>query len=150
MKYKPTDILPLKGYGELLFGESIDLTIQKTGEADQMDQIDGAEPGSMVLSYNHPEMVLFFEGYGTSVLAYIETRDPEALLFGKQVFLLNKSAIIDLMAANGFEEYDVDHDEGNELITYDLAMIDFSFYKDRLLAVSWGVLLDEQGAILHI
>jgi len=83
-------------------------------------------------------------------LAYIETRDPEALLFGKQVFLLNKSAIIDLMAANGFEEYDVDHDEGNELITYDLAMIDFSFDKDRLLAISWGVLLDEQGAILHI
>ncbi|HOI32712.1 MAG: hypothetical protein PHG67_11275 [Bacteroidales bacterium] len=150
MKYKPTDILPLKGYGELLFGESIDLIIQKTGEADQMDQIEGAEAGSMVLSYNQPEMALFFEGYGTSILAYIETRDKEALLFGKQIFLLNKSAIINLMAVGGYDEYVIDYEDGNQVLTYDIAMIDFYFDKDQLLAVSWGVLLDERGEVLNI
>ncbi len=146
----PKDILPLKGYSELLFGENIDQIVQKIGEADQLDQIEGAEPGSMVLHYSDPEMALFFEGYGASILAYIETSDAEALLFGKKVFKLQKDEIITLMASNGYDEFDSSNEDGGELLSYDLAMIDFYFVKNELDAVSWGVILDDSGAILHI
>jgi len=147
---KPKEILPLKGYSELLFGENVDQIVQKLGEADQLDQIEGAEPGSMVLHYDNPEMALFFEGYGSSILAYIETCDKEALLFGKQLFKLQKADLIALIAVNGYDDFDRSKEDGGELLSYDLAMIDFYFIKDELNAVSWGVILDESGAILHI
>ena len=150
MMPKPKDILPLKGYSQLLFGEDIDQIVQKIGEADQIDQIEGAEPGSMVLHYNNPEMALFFEGYGSSILAFIETTDNEATLFGKQVFKLRKDEIIALMAANGYDEVDSSKENGGELLSFDLAMIDFYFIKNELNAVSWGVILNDNGAILHL
>lgn len=150
MKSTPVTIIPLKGYGDLLFGESIEIIIQKLGEADQLDQIEGAEPGSLVLHYNQPEMSLFFEGYDSSILAFIETRDKHAQLFGQEVFQLNKAEILELMAANGHSEYEKSMEEGDELISFDFLMIDFYFDNDHLIAISWGVLLDEQGRVFHL
>jgi len=150
MKSTPTTILPLKGYSDLLFGERIEVIIQKLGEADQLDQIEGAEPGSLVLHYNQPEMSLFFEGYDSSILAFIETRDKQTQLFDQEIFKLNKDEIIELMAANGHSEYEKTIEEGDELISFDFLMIDFYFDKDQLIAVSWGVLLDEQGSVFHL
>jgi hypothetical protein len=93
---------------------------------------------------------LFFEGYGSSILAFIETTDNEATLFGKQVFKLRKDEIIALMAANGYDEVDSSKENGGELLSFDLAMIDFYFIKNELNAVSWGVILNDNGAILHL
>ena len=54
------------------------------------------------------------------------------------------------MAVGGYDEYVIDYEDGNQVLTYDIAMIDFYFDKDQLLAVSWGVLLDERGEVLNI
>lgn len=140
-------ILPLKGLGNLSFGQTIKQITQQLGEADEMEQLEDPDFETLVLNYHPDKLSLFFGGLGMSHLASIETQNKAAKLYGVEVFKLSKKEVVTLMAKNGFTEMESDKEEGEERLTFEEAMLDCYFEKEKLIAVSWGVLLDDEGKV---
>ena len=151
MKALTLEIKPKEGLGELKFGESSEKLISMLGEAEEMEDIeDEDEFNTVILNYWDKGISAFFEGKENSVLSCFEVDNPETILFGQKVFELSENEIIKLMKENGYSDIDTDVEEnGEKRLSFEDGMIDFFFDDDSLLAVNWGVLVNDQGEIEH-
>ena len=148
---KDFTIAPLKGYGEIPFGMTLDETVKLLEMPDFYEELsDMEETGNRSIYYEYDGLAtnIYFEGVTKSVVACFETENHEATLFGKKVFELKKDDIIKLMKDEGFKEMEEADEDGEMRISFEDAMADFFFDGDTLTAVSWGVLVDEQGDII--
>ena len=148
---KDFTIEPLKGYGEIPFGMTLDETVKKLGMPDFYEELsDMEETGNRSIFYEYEELEtnIYFEGVTKSVVACFETENEEATLYGENVFNLNKEAIIVLMKEHGFKELEEENEDEELRVSFEDGLIDFFFEDDMLTAVSWGVLVDEQGDII--
>ena len=148
---KDFTIEPLKGYGEIPFGMTLDEATKILGMPDFYEELsDMEETGNRSIYYEYEELEsnIYFEGVTKSVVACFETENMEATLYGKPVFDLTKEEIIDLMKQHGFKELEEEKEDDEQRVSFEDAMIDFFFDEDGLAAVSWGVLVDEQGDII--
>ena len=148
---KDFTIQPLKGYGEIPFGMTLDETVKKLGMPDFYEELsDMEETGNRSIFYEYQEIQtnIYFEGITKSVVACFETENKAATLYGKKVFELEKGEVINLMKANGFKELEEENEDDEMRVSFEDALIDFFFEDETLTAVSWGVLVDEQGDII--
>jgi hypothetical protein len=148
---KDFTIMPLKGYGEIPFGMTLDEAVKKLGMPDFYEELsDMEETGNRSIYYEYEELEtnIYFEGVTKSVVACFETENMEATLYGEPVFDLTKEEIINLMKKQGFKELEEETEDEELRVSFEDAMIDFFFDEDELSAVSWGVLVDEQGDII--
>ena len=148
---KDFTIEPLKGYGEIPFGMTLDETVKLLNMPDFYEELgDMEETGNRSIFYEYEEIRtnIYFEGITKSVVACFETENEEATLYGEKVFKLNKKTIINLMKENGFKELEEEIEDEELRVSFEDAMIDFFFEDDTLKAVSWGVLVDDQGNII--
>ena len=148
---KDFTIEPLKGYGEIPFGMTLDEATKILGMPDFYEELsDMEETGNRSIYYEYEELEtnIYFEGVTKSVVACFETENMEATLYGEPVFDLTKVEIIDLMKEHGFKELEEEKEDDEQRVSFEDAMIDFFFDEDGLAAVSWGVLVDEQGDII--
>jgi len=148
---KDFTIMPLKGYGEIPFGMTLDETVKLLNMPNFYEELgDMEETGNRSIYYEYDDIQtnIYFEGVTKSVVACFETENEEATLYGEKVFELDKEEIIDLMKANGFKELEEETEDGELRVSFEDGMIDFFFEDDMLMAVSWGVLVDEQGDII--
>ena len=149
---KDFTIQPLKGYGEIPFGMTLDETVKLINMPDFYEELgDMEETGNRSIYYEYDSLQtnIYFEGVTKSVAACFETENEEATLFGKKVFSLKKDEIAKLMKANGFKEMEEEIEDGELRVSFEDAMMDFFFDGDILTAISWGVLVDEQGDIIN-
>jgi hypothetical protein len=148
---KDFTIQPLKGYGEIPFGMTLDEAVKLLNMPDFYEELnDMEETGNRSIYYEYDELEtnIYFEGVTKSVVACFETENMEATLYGEPVFDLTKEEIIDLMKKQGFKELEEETEDEELRVSFEDAMIDFFFDEDELTAVSWGVLVDEQGDII--
>lgn len=148
---KDFNIKPLKGYGEIPFGMTLDETVQILNMPNFYEELnDMEETGNRSIYYEYEELEtnIYFEGITKSVVACFETENEEATLYGEKVFQLTKEEIIDLMKQNGFKEMEEEVEDDELRVSFEEAMTDFFFDEDGLSAVSWGVLVDDQGNII--
>ena len=148
---KDFTIMPLKGYGEIPFGMSLDETVKLLGMPEFYEELsDMEETGNRSIYYEYENLQtnIYFEGITKSVVACFETENQEATLYEKPVFDLTKEEIIDLMKEQGFKELEEENEDGELRVSFEDALIDFFFEDDVMTAVSWGVLVDEQGDII--
>jgi hypothetical protein len=148
---KDFTIEPLKGYGKIPFGMTLDEATKILGMPDFYEELsDMEETGNRSIYYEYEELEtnIYFEGVTKSVVACFETENMEATLYGEPVFNLTKVEIIDLMKEHGFKELEEEKEDDEQRVSFEDAMIDFFFDEDGLAAVSWGVLVDEQGDII--
>ena len=148
---KDFTIEPMKGYGEIPFGMTLDEATKILGMPDFYEELsDMEETGNRSIYYEYEELEtnIYFEGVTKSVVACFETENMEATLYGEPVFDLTKEEIIDLMKEHGFKELEEEKEDDEQRVSFEDAMIDFFFDEDGLAAVSWGVLVDEQGDII--
>ena len=148
---KDFTIEPLKGYGEIPFGMTLDEATKILGMPDFYEELsDMEETGNRSIYYEYEELEtnIYFEGVTKSVVACFETENMEATLYGEPIFDLTKEEIIDLMKKHGFKELEEEKEDDEQRVSFEDAMIDFFFDEDGLAAVSWGVLVDEQGDII--
>ena len=148
---KDFTIVPLKGYGEIPFGMTLDETVKLLGMPEFYEELsDMEETGNRSIYYEYDELQtnIYFEGITKSVAACFETENKAATLCGKKVFELKKDEVIELMKANGFNDLEEETEDGELRVSFEDAMIDFFFEDDKMTAVSWGVLVDEQGDII--
>ena len=148
MKKVLSIIDPLKGYGSLKFGQTIQEVVALLGDAEEIDEIDEDDMmNTVILHYWELGISVFFEGIEKSVVSCIETDNMDAELFGVKVFDIGKDETIDLMKANGFTDYELELEEGENRLSFEEGLIDFFYADDELIAVSWGVLINENGEI---
>ena len=148
---KDFTIVPLKGYGEIPFGMTLDEAVKELGMPEFYEELsDVEETGNRSIYYEYDalETNIYFEGVTKSVVACFETENREATLYGKPVFDLTKKEIIDLMKEHGFKELEEENEDDELRVSFEDALIDFFFEDEMLTAVSWGVLVDEQGEII--
>jgi len=148
---KDFTIMPLKGYGEIPFGMTLDETVKLLNMPNFYEELgDMEETGNRSIYYEYDDIQtnIYFEGVTKSVVACFETENEEATLYGEKVFELDKEEIIDLMKTNGFKELEEETEDGELRVSFEDGMIDFFFEDDMLMAVSWGILVDEQGDII--
>ena len=148
---KDFTIMPLKGYGEIPFGMTLDETVKLLNKPNYFEELgDMEETGNRSIYYEYESLHtnIYFEGVTKSVVACFETENEDATLFGKKVFELKKADIVKLMKDNGFKEQEEENEDEELRVSFEDGMIDFFFAEDVLMAVSWGVLVDEQGNII--
>ena len=148
---KDFTIVPLKGFGEIPFGMTLDEAVKELGMPEFYEELsDMEETGNRSIYYEYDalETNIYFEGVTKSVVACFETENREATLYGKPVFDLTKKEIIDLMKEHGFKELEEENEDDELRVSFEDALIDFFFEDEMLTAVSWGVLVDEQGEII--
>ena len=138
-------IQPLKGYGEIPFGMTLDETVKVLGMPEFYEELsDMEETGNRSIYYEYDAIKtnIYFEGVTKSVVACFETENEAATLYGKKVFDLKKADVIKLMKDNGFKELEEEPEDGELRVSFEDAMIDFFFADDKMTAVSWGVIVD--------
>ena len=148
---KDFTIMPLKGYGEIPFGMTLDDAVKKLGMPDFYEELsDLEETGNRSIYYEYDELEtnIYFEGVTKSVVACFETENMEATLYGEPVFDLTKEEIIDLMKKQGFKELEEETEDDELRVSFEDALVDFFFDEEGLTAISWGVLVDDQGDII--
>ena len=148
---KDFTIMPLKGYGEIPFGMTLDETVKILNMPDFYEELsDMEETGNRSIFYEYDELEtnIDFEGVTKSVVACFETENMEATLYGEPVFDLSKEEVVDLMKAHGFKELEEETEDEELRVSFDDAMVNFFFEDDKMIGVSWGVLVDEQGDII--
>jgi hypothetical protein len=143
------DIVPKVGLGEIHFGDISENVIRHLGQPEDLENIEDVDNfNTVVLYYWEFGITVFFEGKGKSVVSCIEVENPQATMFGKTIFEMTEQDIIALMKEKGYELAEVEHEtSGERRVSYDDAMIDFFFEDGDLIAVNWGVLVNEQGEI---
>lgn len=144
-------IEPLKGFGEIPFGMSLDVALQLLGSPDYYEQLNDlteTDNCSIYYEFGDIETNIYFEGVTKSVVACFETENEESVLYDVKVFELNRKQVKDLMQSHGFKELEEEDEDGEHRITFEDGLIDFFFDGETLMAVSWGVLVNEQGEIL--
>jgi len=148
---KDFTIQPLKGYGEIPFGMTLDEAVKVMGMPEFYEElVDMEETGNRSIYYEYDAIKtnIYFEGVTKSVVACFETENKAAMLYGTKVFDLKKADAIKLMKDKGYKELEEEIEDGELRVSFGDAMIDFFFVDDIMTAVSWGVLVDEQGDII--
>ena len=144
-------IQPLKGYGEIPFGMTLDEAVKMLGMPnfyEELNDMEETENRSIYYEYDDLQTNIYFEGITKSVVACFETENENATLYGKKVFDLDQKAVIEMMKAKGFNELEQETEDGELRISFEDALIDFFFDEEGMTAVSWGVLVDDQGNII--
>ena len=144
-------IEPMKGFGDIPFGMSLDDAVKILGNPVFYEEVsDLEETGNRSIYYEYDDIAtnIYFEGVTKSVAACFETENEDAVLYDTKVFKLNRAEVIELMRENGFKELEEEDEDGEHRVSFEDAMIDFFFDGDKMTAVSWGVLVDEQGNII--
>lgn len=144
-------IEPLKGYGEIPFGMTLDEAVKMLGMPnfyEELNDMEETENRSIYYEYDDLQTNIYFEGITKSVVACFETENENATLYGKKVFDLDQKAVIEMMKAKGFNELEQEAEDGELRISFEDALIDFFFDEEGMTAVSWGVLVDDQGNII--
>lgn len=148
---KDFTIKPLKGYGEIPFGMTLDDAVKLLNMPDFYEELsDMEETGNRSIFYEYDSLQtnIYFEGITKSVVACFETENEAASLYGQKVFGLKKDEVVRLMKANGFNDLTEEDEDGELRVSFEDAMVDFFFEGDGMTAVSWGVLVDDQGNII--
>lgn len=149
MKALMFDIIPKKGIGEINFGDTSEKVITLLGQPEDVENIEDVDGfNTVVLFYYERGITIFFEGREKSVVACIETENPDSVMYGKTIFNMTEEDIIALMANKGFEVAEIEMETtGERRVSYDDAMIDFFFLDGDLVFINWGVLINEKGEI---
>jgi hypothetical protein len=143
------EIVPKKGLGEIHFGETTKKVIKILGEPEDIENIEDVDGfNTVILYYWEQGLTVFFEGREKSVVACIETENADTVMFGKEIFKMTEEDIIALMNTRGYNLEEVEMETtGERRVSFDDAMMDFFFEGGHLVAVNWGVLVNEKGEI---
>ncbi len=142
------EIKPKVGLGDLKFGEIPENVTKLFGAPEQAEEISTDDYlKTTILSYNNG-VTVFLEGLVEPVVSNFDIDNRNAVLFGKEIFGMDEKAIIELMKENQFKEFEKEDEEWGEMrISFDDGLIDFYFEDNKLAAVSWGVLINDDGSI---
>ena len=140
----------MEGIGALRFGASPDEVLRCFGPCDESEELDTAgEHKSMVWHYWDRGFSVFFDVASGNRFSCVEIDDDSAQIWGKRIFEMKEAEIKTLFQSKGFRDLDEeDQDWGEKRVSFDDALIDFYFEKDRLISINYGVHLADTKDVI--
>lgn len=139
------EIKPLIGFGDLKFGAEQSVVENYFGEPQEIEDLPGEadESDAEVWNYWDDGHTVFFDNDLKNKCTCFETDNDEATLFGKTVFDMGEKEVVELMKYKGYKDLDIEDEEwGERRVSFSDAVVDFYFEDNKLVSVSWGVLID--------
>lgn len=144
------EIKPKQGLGELRFGEIPENVAKLIGEPGNVEEITTDDDLKTTILTFENGITIFLEGLVEPVVSNFDIDNHDSTLFGEKVFEMNEKAIIELMASNGYTIIEKEEEEwGETRLTFEDALLDFYFEDGNVVAISWGVMINDDGSILE-
>ncbi|RAU84254.1 hypothetical protein [Pontibacter arcticus] len=139
------DIKLGRGLGKIQFGLTRDEVEKLIGEPEEVEESDeDDEFEHQAWNYWEEGYSLYFDKEDDYRLSCIETANREVQLWGERIFEMSQAQVKQLFADNditGMEEEEME--EGETRISYEKHMIDLYFDEDQLIAVNFGVFIND-------
>lgn len=133
------------GMGNIQFGYSMDQVKDIMGEPEEIEESDEEDEFEHTAwNYWEKGYSFFFDREDGYRLSCIQTENPEVILFGKKIFDLSAKEIKALLAEHGITDPETEKLEtGETRLSYEREMIDLYLENDHLLAVNFGVFIND-------
>ncbi len=144
------DIRLGKGLGKIKFGltmEEVEKLIGEPEEIEESDEDDEFEHEAW--NYWEDGYSLYFDKEDDYKLSCIETANREVQLWGERIFEMSKDQVVRLFADNDITNPEEEETETGEIrLSYEKEMIDLYFDEDQLIAVNFGVFINDNLEVL--
>ncbi|MFC6996557.1 hypothetical protein [Rufibacter roseus] len=139
-----------RGIGDLTFGLSMEQVEDIMGEPEEIEESsEEDEFEHKAFNYWDTGFSFYFDKEDDYRLSCIETANPNVTLWGKKIFELSLQEVEDLFKANGVQSVEKEKIENNvTCLSYEKEMIDLYFEEGKLLAVNFGVHMDDNLEVL--
>src|SRR5688572_15165862 len=133
------------GLGEIKFGLNMDEIEELLGEPEEVEESDEEDEFEhQAWNYWDEGYSLYFDKEDDYRLSCIETANPNVTLWGKRIFEMSQSEIMDMFKEKGLTDYETEKlDTGEVRLSYEKEMIDLYFEDDKLLAINFGVFIGD-------
>ncbi|RDV14387.1 hypothetical protein DXT99_14790 [Pontibacter diazotrophicus] len=139
------DIRLGKGLGKIKFGLTMEEVEELIGEPEEVEESDEEDEFEhQAWNYWEEGYSLYFDKEDDYRLSCIETANREVQIWGERVFEMSKEQVMQLFADNditGPEEEEAE--TGETRISFEKEMIDLYFDEDQLIAINFGVFIND-------
>ena len=145
------EIKPLESFGGVTFGmsmEEVECFFGKPAEVEKMGS-EAEAYQSVVWHYWEEGFSLFFDDIDQKHFTCVELDNPEAILWGEKIFLMKEEDLVSLFKKHGCEKLEIEEEEwGERRIGFDDLLVDLYFEEDQLVAVNFGVFIEEKKFVI--
>ncbi len=142
------EIKPKVGLGDLKFGEIPENVTKIIGLPGNAEEISTDDDLKTTILFFENGVTVFLEGLVEPIVSNFDIDNKTATLFGQKIFEMTEGQIVELMKTHGYKEMESEDEEwGETRLTFEDALLDFYFEDAALVAVSWGVIVNEDGSI---
>ncbi|GGK73080.1 hypothetical protein ACD591_07930 [Rufibacter glacialis] len=138
------------GIGDLRFGLSMDDVEEIMGEPEEVEESDEEDEFEhKAWNYWDSGFSFYFDKEDDYRLSCIETANPNVTLFGKKIFEMSQQEVEQLFKEQGVQNVEKEKIENNvTCLSFEQEMIDLYFEEGKLLAVNFGVHMDDNLEVL--
>lgn len=138
------------GLSSLSFGASMQESEEVFGKANKEELVNDIEEyPTIVRYYDDIGVSLFFDPNHSNSFICADIGNPEAKMWGKDIFELNEKEIIELFKKNGIYIYETErHEWGESRLSFDEANVDFYFANSQLISVNYGVITEGSQTLI--
>lgn len=139
------DIRLGKGLGKIKFGLTMEEVEELLGEPEEVEESDEEDEFEhQAWNYWEDGYSLYFDKEDDYRLSCIETANREVQIWGERVFEMSRAQIIQLFADNDITNPEEEEAEtGETRISFEKEMIDLYFEDDQLIAINFGVFIND-------
>ncbi|QHL88156.1 hypothetical protein GU926_12215 [Nibribacter ruber] len=134
-----------QGIGDLKFGITMEDVEELMGEPEEVEESDEEDEFEhKAWNYWDTGFSFYFDKEDDYRLSCIETANPNVTLWGEKIFEMDMNKVQDLFKAKGITSVEKETMENDVVcLSYDKEMIDLYFEEGKLLAVNFGVHMDD-------
>lgn len=138
------------GIGDLRFGLSMEDVEEIMGEPEEIEESDEEDEFEhKAWNYWDTGFSFYFDQEDDYRLSCIETANPNVTLWGKKIFELSQQEVESLFKEQGVQTVEKEAVENNvTCLSYEKEMIDLYFEEGKLLAINFGVHMDDNLEVL--
>ena len=139
-----------QGIGDIKFGLTMDEVETIMGKPEEIEESEEEEEFEyQVWNYWEEGISLYFDKEDDYRLSCIETANREVLLWGERIFEMSQAQVKQLFADNDITNPEIEEmEEGETRISYEKHMIDLYFDDDQLIAVNFGVFINDDLEVM--
>ena len=144
------DIRLGKGLGKIKFGLTMEEVEELIGEPEEVEESDEEDEFEhQAWNYWEEGYSLYFDKEDDYRLSCIETANREVQIWGDRVFEMSKEQILQLFADNDITGPEEEETEtGETRVSFEREMIDMYFDDDQLIAINFGVFINDNLEVL--
>ncbi|MDX5419181.1 MAG: hypothetical protein LPK09_08180 [Hymenobacteraceae bacterium] len=144
------DIRLGKGLGKIKFGLTMEEVEELLGEPEEIEESDEEDEFEHeAWNYWEDGYSLYFDKEDDYKLSCIETANREVQIWGERVFEMSKAQVIQLFADHDITSPEEEEAEtGETRISYEKEMVDLYFDEDQLIAINFGVFINDNLEVI--